>query len=79
MTNAQFYFLLLAEIAGVLILLLMLLRTYDKLENRIDRVQDRVHNDYEALIVKVVQLEGKVEELDAHVSRLESKIGQLTT
>ena len=35
-----------------------------------DRVQERVHNDYEALVVKVVELE-------AHVSRLEEKLTRI--
>ena len=58
------------ELVGLLAsfaILLMLFRLFHKIEDRIERLQDRVHNDYEALIVKDVELE-------AHVSRLEERL-----
>ena len=74
MTNYQFYVALVVELVGILVslaILLMLFRFFHRLEDRIERVQDRVHNDYEALIVKTVELE-------TDVSRLEERLSLIT-
>jgi hypothetical protein len=78
MTNAQCYLALAVELVGLLVIVMMLLMRFrrlddsiHRLESRIDRLQDRFHNDYEALIVQAVELE-------AHVSRLEERLEQLT-
>jgi hypothetical protein len=45
----------------------VLYQLFRRLEERIDKLQERVHCDYEALIDKIL-------ELDAHISRLEESL-----
>jgi len=38
--------------------MIMLFQLFVRLEGRIDRLEDRVHNDYEVLVGKVLELDG---------------------
>ena len=66
-TNTQFYLALAVGLMGLIFafaIMIMLFRLFCRLEDRIDRLEDRLHNDFEGLI-------GKVLEVDTHLSRLE--------
>jgi hypothetical protein len=49
----------------------VLYQHFRRLEERIDKLQERVHNNYEALIGKILELDAH---LDAHISRLEESL-----
>jgi uncharacterized membrane protein YhiD involved in acid resistance len=64
----------LLSILLLLAIMFMLLQLFRRLDNRTEKVQDRVHNDYEALIVKVVEMEKKIDQLEASVKRIDEKL-----
>jgi len=70
MTDMHFYFALVVSLVGILlsfVILILLLQLFRSLEGRIDRLEDRVHNDYEVMMSKIL-------ELDTHFTHVESRL-----
>jgi hypothetical protein len=65
MTNAQFYFTLSVPLIGILVNVVLI----TMLNRRVDRLEDRVHTGHDLLI-------GKIGELDTRLSRLEERLAK---
>lgn len=72
MSNAQFYFALSVPLVGILVnvvLISMLSHRIDRVEDRLVRLEDRVHTGHDLLI-------GKISGLDNRLFRLEERLAR---
>ena len=58
--DTPFYLTLVVVLGGIIVNILVLLRLAYRLEGRIDRLEDRLHNDDEALIGKILEVDALV-------------------
>jgi hypothetical protein len=58
--DTPFYLTLVVVLGGIIVNILVLLRLAYRLEGRTDRLEDRLHNDDEALIGKILEVDALV-------------------